>query len=657
MRLFIHWKIIFLGLGLTGLLCWAYSNHFHNSFHFDDSHTIEDNPYIKDIHNIPKFFKSSETFSVLPANQAYRPLVSTSLAIDYWIASKADPKNPMNTFYFHLSTFILYIIQFILMFFIFLKIMNVSWRNDLNPYFAMFAASWYALHTAHAETVNYIISRSDMLSTLAVILSFFLYLYSGFAKRTYLYILPAAIGIFVKETAAMFPFILFAYQYIFEHPRSRKGFFTVKRFRSAFIRTLPAMVVSVCLIFFVLSKISKNWDPGDLSRYSYLITQPFVIFHYVGTWFFPFSLSADTDWRALDHIYDDRCIAGLIFISVLIYIAIKTISKKETAMIGFGIIWFFIALLPTSSLMPFAEVMNDHRIFFPNVGLVMAVVWPFVYLIYKNKKRIEKSTLLKNGIPVLACMILFMHAYGTHQRNKVWKDDETLWKDVTVKSPENGRGLMNYGLSQMKLGKYDIALDYFQRALVFNPYYSYLHVNIAIVKAVFNQDVEAEEHFKKALDYGPKYPDCYYYYANWLHNKGRVAEAKTYLQTALSLSPQHPAANALLRTIESEQPGTVKSTVDIAEVQVKTAPSADNYINLSLEYYRARRFDDCIEACKEALKIKPDYAIAYNNICSAYNEMGKYDSAIIACTKAIQLDPNFTVAKNNLAQAKQKAGK
>jgi len=32
----------------------TYANHFHNSFHFDDSHTIQNNIFIRDLKNIPK---------------------------------------------------------------------------------------------------------------------------------------------------------------------------------------------------------------------------------------------------------------------------------------------------------------------------------------------------------------------------------------------------------------------------------------------------------------------------------------------------------------------------------------------------------------------------------------------------------------------------
>src|ERR1700710_2358723 len=35
----------------------AYSNHFYNGFHFDDSHSIYSNPNIRNIKNIPLFFR------------------------------------------------------------------------------------------------------------------------------------------------------------------------------------------------------------------------------------------------------------------------------------------------------------------------------------------------------------------------------------------------------------------------------------------------------------------------------------------------------------------------------------------------------------------------------------------------------------------------
>jgi hypothetical protein len=44
---------------------------------------VVDNPTIRSLHNVPRFLTDASTFSVLPANQTYRPMVSASLALDY----------------------------------------------------------------------------------------------------------------------------------------------------------------------------------------------------------------------------------------------------------------------------------------------------------------------------------------------------------------------------------------------------------------------------------------------------------------------------------------------------------------------------------------------------------------------------------------------
>jgi tetratricopeptide (TPR) repeat protein len=87
---------------------------------------------------------------------------------------------------------------------------------------------------------------------------------------------------------------------------------------------------------------------------------------------------------------------------------------------------------------------------------------------------------------------------------------------------------------------------------------------------------------------------------------------------------------------------------------VKTHPTPENFLDLSLRYYQAGEFTKCIGAAEEALKLKPDYGLAYNNICAAYNELKQWDKAIEAGEKAVRLIPNNALANNNLAWAKAK---
>jgi Tfp pilus assembly protein PilF len=182
---------------------------------------------------------------------------------------------------------------------------------------------------------------------------------------------------------------------------------------------------------------------------------------------------------------------GGAFIVAALALAWTTSRSRETRPIAFGVLWFFIALIPTAGVVPLSEPMNDHRMFFPFVGMILAVVWLVFLAIQQLAPRRVKA-----GAAV-AVVILLAMAYGTRQRNLVWRTEESLWLDATIKSPQNGRGLMNYGVIQMGKRNYQVADEYFQRALTFTPQYAYLHVNLGVLKAAQGQPREAERYFRE----------------------------------------------------------------------------------------------------------------------------------------------------------------
>ena len=74
------WGLILVLATLT------YHNTFDNSFHFDDSHSIVDNPHIRSLENIPRFFVDPTAFSVMPQGAMYRPLLLVSYALNYAVS-------------------------------------------------------------------------------------------------------------------------------------------------------------------------------------------------------------------------------------------------------------------------------------------------------------------------------------------------------------------------------------------------------------------------------------------------------------------------------------------------------------------------------------------------------------------------------------------
>ena len=85
----------------------------------------------------------------------------------------------------------------------------------------------------------------------------------------------------------------------------------------------------------------------------------------------------------------------------------------------------------------------------------------------------------------------------------------------------------------------------------------------------------------------------------------------------------------------------------MALVNKKNLTAAD-YLNLSLTFYNEKKYEKCIEACKNAIKLKPDYADAYSNIGASYNMLKQWDKGIEACKKALEIDPTHKLAMGNL---------
>lgn len=657
----------------------VYSNHFYNGFHFDDTHSIYNNPNIRSIKNIPHFFADGTTSSVLPQNQSYRPVTTMSLAIDYWLGRGYDP------FFFHLSTFILFLLQGVLMLFFFNKIFAISSTNKPVIYVALFAVSWYLLHPAIAETVNYIIARADVQSTLAVVAGFTIYAYSPFCRRTYIYLLPVAIGILAKPPAVMFAPIFFFYTLFFDEKIGLTDIFKKAHFKQlwrAVVRTIPSLFV--CAGFYELvSKLTpKTWVPGGNSPIQYLITQPFVILHYFTTLFWPTGLSADTDWVPLESVKDIRFFVGCLFILVMLVIAFYTSRKAILRPISFGILWFFIALGPTSSIIPLAEVLNDHRMFFPFVGLVLSVSWTLGLIVFRLMEK-KDSFLAKNTnwlwAPVL---ILFIAcAYGTWKRNNVWHSEESLWRNVTLKSPKNGRGLMNYGIIKVQDGKFAEADMYFNRALELLPNYSFIYVNKGVLDEKMGNDAAAEKNYLMGLALANIYPSHFVLYGEFLYNRERYREAQVMLETAIQLSPADIDARIyLMKTYEAlgewdqlkalaaktiqllpddkqavaylEDADKKKTRADVEADGVKLAPTPEKYLQLSMDYYLEKKYEQCIAATRQALALRPNYTEAWNNMGTAYMALAQYDKAIEALQKAANLKPGYLLAKNNLVLAK-----
>jgi tetratricopeptide (TPR) repeat protein len=330
-------------------------------------------------------------------------------------------------------------------------------------------------------------------------------------------------------------------------------------------------------------------------------------------------------------------------------------TRRSGYPITFGILWYFLALAPTSSIIIIDQLANDHRTFLPNIGLVLAFGWSLELLRRRWQERIRGSAVLRWGLVAMGVAVYLLYAYGTYRRNEVWSSADRLWADGAQKSPNNGRALMNYGLTLMARGDYDGAERQFRRTLQLMPTWAYIHINMGILRNARGFPAEAEEYFKNAIRYQPTVPEGYYYYGRWLLNQGRRAEAQRLVEEGLRLSPSHIRLQGLRADIAAGNEPDRR--INDLQKALGKSPSAEGYLELSLALYRAGRFEECIQACEQAIVLKPDFALAYNNLCSAYNSLGEWDRAIAACNRALEIAPQFDLARNNLKWAMDKRSK
>lgn len=628
-------------LGLTTLV---YSNHFSNPFFFDDSHTIETNNSITSLNNWLDFFTNADTFSSLPANRAYRPMMTLMNAIDYKIAGG------LNSFYFHVNIFIFYLVTVILFFilcnYLFKNAVNSNHDNKTITIVSLIATLYFATHTINAETINYICARSDSFSSLCVLASLLLFVWEK-TRKYHLYLITMITGIWSKQTAVMFLPILFFFLLLFfqrTNTKALKENFTKWFLNMLKMCALPALIGLVLFVFnqFYLTPSSTISSNTQVSRLDYILTQFYVVLHYMGNFLLPTSLSADPDIEIINRWYDKRILLGMLMCVFLIYVAIKSAKNPISLPITFGIAWFFTALIPTW-LTPLYQISNDHRMFFPFMGLFISVPWA-VYLKLYYKKNIKT----RFTVALLSILFISSYSFGTYQRNKVWKDSETLWKDVTEKSPKNGRGQMNYGLALMAKGDYKNAEFYFKNSEKKSPNWYAVKINLAILNGAIGKHEIAEKYFKSAISLNVSAPDPEYYYARYLMKRKQYEKASSYTDLALMKSPSHVNSIILKSKLEKLLDSKDDEINKLREALVNNPNSIEILIEISNKLYYLEKYDESVAYCLDVLQIDNNNKFAYNNMCACYNQKKQWVKAEKACKRALEIDPNFEIAKNNL---------
>ena len=469
-----------LSLALIGLI--AYWNSFDVPFVFDDLVSIETNTGVQfgDSLNLSSLWSRSVLYFTFAANRAF---------------------GGQNVWGYHFVNLLLHVLNSVLIYFLARRIFSghrpplqqdLKQANNSADWFAFFAAAFFLLHPVQTESVTYISSRSELLSTL-----FYLSAVLLFARRppdrigfVFSVIIGAlfVIGLGAKETVISLPMALLVYDFVFFSNASVRSLLPRWRFYAPFF---VGGIAAGLYLATVTLRASIGASSGNLPAYHYFLTELRVIVRYLQITFFPsglnlaYDFAPSTSFTELRVLMSASLLAGLLFLGWF--------SRRRIPIVAFSILWFFVTLAPTSSFISIRDVIFEHRLYLPLAG--MSILFPFFVT------KIQRLAGSDRGFQMAGAIVLLALLIGTIARNEVWRDDVRLWSDAIAKAPGGARGYQALALVYYRRGQYDKAIEVTRQAMDrIKEDSSGADFNIGQFCLVIGQYDQALEAFSKAIE-------------------------------------------------------------------------------------------------------------------------------------------------------------
>tara|TARA_B100000315_G_scaffold235154_1_gene249829 strand:- start:8942 stop:10795 length:1854 start_codon:yes stop_codon:yes gene_type:complete len=581
----------------------AYSNTVYHPFHYDDIGIAIEREIIEG--SLADFWK--KTVGTGGDIFFHRLFLLFSFALNYhWGEGSVVSYHIINIVLHLLNTSLIYLIlkNILIHYLSFNKQEEPLCKNSYLIFIPFFSSLIFAVHPLNTETVTFISSRSSGMCTFFYLLSLYLFIHGtssiyGRGKRktsTALYyyalsLIVFIIGLGIKEIIATLPAIIFLYLYYFVNREENLLKFIVKSKRYFIGITFPA------IIYLGYRKIrggdifTAHADTGlELyGRYHYFLTElKVIIFYYLKLFIFPINLNIYPMMSPSTSLFEfSVLISLLIILSLFIFAVTVSWGKRQfvqNKLISFAVFWFFITLLPSSSFIPLNDPIAEHRAYLPAVGASIFFGTVFSIFIYSLKDQV-KLKLFKSFAVVL---VLPLFSLLNIQRNLVWKDGFTLWKDCALKTPNYAKPHINLGSEYNKKGLNKLAV----------------------------------EEFKKAIELLPGHAESHY-------NLGKVYS---------DLRDYKNAATEFLLTIQYAK-DSYKAMFGLGNTYSKTG-----------QYDKAIIFFNKADQAYNRIQNK-SYPDAIHNLGEVYGKMGKLSEAIKQFQKVLEIDPDHLLAKENLARA------
>jgi len=611
-----------------------YANSLHGQFHFDDRVYIVDNYAIKSTGHL------LHNWIVYPC----RFITFLSLAFNYQI----NGLHVLGFHLFNLGTHLLcaYFVWWLVLLTFLTPAMKDKEISKNAGLIALLSGLVFVSHPIQTESVSYIWQRASSMAALFYLASLCFYIKSRLDKGSVYYIcslIAAILAMFTKENTVTLPLMVLLYEISFFEERKPNW-----RYLFPFLLTILIIPLTIFLTrapqFATIQKFMH--EPGGTTPWEYLLTQFRVMVTYVRLLFVPINQNIDYDYHIAKSLFEPPILMSFIFLVSIFYTAIRLFSQYR--LISFSIFWFFLTLVPESSVFPLKNIIFEHRLYLPMAGYSLLLVSGMYYLM--GKKAIK-------AVVLVLAVIIGANAVLTYQRNKVWKDDLDLWSDAVQKSPLKARAVNNRGFAYYLHGKLPQAIADYNKAIALDPQLADAYAGRGLCYADNGNFSQSIADYNKAVAIKPDFSEAYYNRGiSYLHH-GDLAFALRDFTKVIAFKSNYTARAYYARGADFAQGGDAPQAIADYSKAIALDPSyVDAYYNRGLIFAQQKNFAEAILDFDKAIEINPHDADAFNNRGILYGMQGDLDHAIEDFSRAIDINPHGAQSYSNRSNAYYQKG-
>lgn len=468
---------------LAGLV---YVNALHNPFVYDDYHTVVANASIQ----------RGAGIRAAVLHDVTRPIVNLSYAMDraLWGSGPAG---------FHVTNVLLHMLNVVLLYH-FVRRLAEGRRAGLV---ACAAAVLFAVHPMMTEAVGYISGRSEVLCAtwfLAGLLCGRRWMTGGGIRWRILTVAFWIAALATKETAAMFPFVLFACDRLTTPPSGTPS--TAPRASAPDRRTrlltmhLPLMTIAAAAGVVRLAILRMEY-PGQVSVHPrFVLLDLDVVRRYVWLLLHPAGQALFHQVADIRSLFDPRALAALGATGLMLALAWGL--RRVEPLASVGVIWFLLVLAPAAVLnvLDQGEPMAEHRVYLAAAGFFLAAGAGVGRI--GDWLRRAATPVRWAGRVAFALVVLSLGAQ-TVIRNAVWADPVALWHESVDLAPNHYRPRLLLGEALQDEGRREEAVEQYRMAVRLRPADVTGYLKLGVCLAEMGRFDEARQYFLEVIARDP----------------------------------------------------------------------------------------------------------------------------------------------------------